>query len=56
MTELHLFVQIFEREQHKATIEATDYGYQVTVEDLHDRPTRFVFDQKGNFKFFTITP
>ena len=55
MTELHLFVAIFEREQHKVTIESMDYGFQVMVEDLHDRPTRFIFDQKGNFKYFTIT-
>ncbi len=56
MTELHLFVQIFEREQHKVTIEPMDYGFQVMVEDLHDRPTRFIFDREGNFKYFTTTP
>ncbi len=56
MTELHLFVQIFEREQHKVTIESMCYSFLVMVEDLHERPTKFIFDKEGKFQYFTITP
>ena len=56
MTELHLFTQIFEREQHKVTIEEMCYGYLVLVEDLHNRPTKYIFNREGKFKYFTITP
>lgn len=56
MTELHLFVAIFEREDHKVSIEHAGNNYYVMVEDLHNRPTRFVFDKDGNFRYFTIDP
>lgn len=56
MTELHLFVALFEREGHKVSIEHIVNNYEVMVEDLHNRPTRFVFDNNGNFRYFTIDP
>ena len=56
MTEIHLFIAIFEREGHKVNIEYAVNNYYVVVEDLHNHSTTFVFDNKGYFKYFTIDP
>lgn len=51
MTELHLFMQIFERQNHtlKLDFNEKDNTYTLWIWNINEQLTQILFDNKGKF-------
>lgn len=56
MTELHIFIQAFEREDNKVWIEVVDEHYEVYVTTPYHQIIKFEFDKQGIFERMFQTP
>lgn len=52
MTELHLFMSIFEREDYTLDLQYYEQGqeFQLTIKGLYDSSVVMYFDKDGKFK------